>query len=163
MLWERKGASPIFEREAPVLSKSPELEKTGTDGERAASLAAPSQLMGTVLGPSTIVRGELSVNEDLLIEGNFEGSLQLQDHCVTVGPQATVMSDIDARQAIIQGHVKGDISAREKIEIRQTGHVVGDLAAPGVVIETGAYYKGKIDILREESRPQPLEAQSTLV
>ena len=103
----------------------------------------------TVLGRSLMLNGQLSANEDLLIEGQFEGSIELKEHCLTVGPNGRVKAQINARQVVIHGTVEGNTSARDKLEIRKTGHVVGDLVAGGIAIEEGAYFKGSIDIMRE--------------
>jgi len=105
----------------------------------------------TVLGRSVLLRGELSAGENLLIEGEFEGNVKLQDHCLSVGPQGQVKAEIHARQVVVHGSVTGNITAREKIEIRKTGQVVGDLRAAAVAIEEGAYFKGSIEIMREEA------------
>jgi cytoskeletal protein CcmA (bactofilin family) len=98
-----------------------------------------------------VLRGELSANEDLLIEGQFEGTIALEDHCLTVGADGQVKAEIRARQVVIQGTVSGNVMAREKVEIRRSGHIVGDLMAGAVAIEEGAYFKGSVDILREEA------------
>ncbi len=107
----------------------------------------------TVLGPSVALRGELTADEDLLIEGQFDGSIHLRDHCLTVGAQGQVKADIEVSRAVIQGAITGNITALERIEILKTGRVMGDLVAPGIAIEDGAYFKGSIEILREEGRP----------
>lgn len=107
----------------------------------------------TILGPSVTLRGELTGDEDLLIEGQFEGSIHLRDHCLTVGAQGQVKADIEVSRAVIQGAITGNITARERIEIHKTGKVMGDLVAPGIAIEDGAYFKGSIEILREEGQP----------
>jgi cytoskeletal protein CcmA (bactofilin family) len=104
----------------------------------------------TVLGRSVALHGELTANEDLLIEGQFDGTIHLEDHSVTVGAGGQVKAEIHARQVVVYGKVNGNISAREKVDIRKTGHVLGDLTTAGVAIEDGAYFKGSIEILREE-------------
>ena len=106
----------------------------------------------TVLGRSVVVSGELSGAEDLLIECQLEGTVQLQEHTLTVGQHGQVKAEVNARQVIVLGTVHGNITARDRIEIRKTGHVVGDLVSAGVAIEEGAYFKGSIDILRDEER-----------
>ncbi|MFB3923078.1 MAG: polymer-forming cytoskeletal protein [Terriglobia bacterium] len=107
----------------------------------------------TTLGPTVTLRGELTGEEDLLIDGQFDGSIHLRDHCLTVGAQGQVKADIEVSRAIIQGAITGNITARERIEIHKTGKVMGDLVAPGIAIEDGAYFKGSIEILRDEGRP----------
>src|SRR5208282_5624019 len=104
----------------------------------------------TILGRTVVVQGQLSAGEDLLIDGQFEGNINLDDHCLTVGTEGHVKAEIRARQVIILGAVTGNVAAREKIEIRRTGHVVGDLIAATVAIEEGAYFKGSIDIARDD-------------
>jgi len=104
----------------------------------------------TLLGRTVVVQGQLSSGEDLLIEGQFEGNINLDDHCLTVGTEGHVKAEIHARQVVILGSVTGNLAAREKVEIRRTGHVVGDLVAATVAIEEGAYFKGSIDIARDD-------------
>jgi cytoskeletal protein CcmA (bactofilin family) len=118
----------------------------------------------TILGRSVVLRGELSGNEDLLIEGQFEGTITLQENCVTVGPHGQVKAEIHARHVIVQGSVNGNITAGEKIEVRRSGQAVGDLVAAGIAIEDGAYFKGSIDILREQDQeaPRSLSAPNAL-
>ncbi len=172
MWWEKKPETMAPKKEAavpapPVESRNPDLaqvelqtskwEKPMTDNlQRTGTLTAQD---GTVLGRSLVLKGELSCNEDLLIEGQFEGTINVQEHCLTVGAQGKVKADIHARQVIVHGSVDGKISARDKVELRKTGHVVGDLVSAGVAIEDGAYFKGSIEIVREgkqePSRPQP--------
>jgi cytoskeletal protein CcmA (bactofilin family) len=108
------------------------------------------------LGRSLVFRGDISGSEDLVIAGQFEGTLNVQGHSVTVGPEGNVKADIHASRVIIHGSVRGNISVEERVEIHKSGHVVGDMVAPGIAIEDGAYFKGKIEILREgeqESTP----------
>lgn len=123
------------------------------------SSAAPPQNHQTVVGQSVVLRGELSGNEDLFLAGQFEGNIRLQDHCLTIGPEGQVKAEIRARQVIILGSVEGNVFAREKIEIRKTGHVVGDLLTTAITIEEGACFKGSINIvkegLQEMLRPPP--------
>ena len=104
----------------------------------------------TLLGRTVVAQGQLSAGEDLLIEGQFEGNINLEAHCLTVGTEGHVKAEIRARQVVILGSVTGNVAAREKIEIRRTGHVVGDLVAATVAIEEGAYFKGSIDIARDD-------------
>ena len=106
----------------------------------------------TFLGRTVVAQGQISSQEDLLIEGQFEGNISLDDHCLTVGTEGHVKAEIRARQVVILGSVAGNVAAREKVEIRRTGHMVGDLLAATVAIEEGAYFKGSIDIAREGER-----------
>lgn len=123
----------------------------------------------TILGQAVVVKGDLSGKEDLLIEGQCEGTLDFQDHCLTVGPQGQVKCEIHARQVVIHGTVNGKISAKDRVEIRKTGTVVGDIVSATVAIEDGAFFKGSIEIVREGSRepvgtgrPEPTRAASAV-
>ncbi len=132
-----------------------------TDNILKTSSPAVSSTRQTLLGSSMVLKGELSGEEDLTIEGQFEGSLNLKDSCLTIGSHGQVKADITARQVIVSGKLSGKINARDKIEIRKTGNVVGDLVAMGVAIEEGAYFKGSIEILREEEPSQTRAATTT--
>jgi cytoskeletal protein CcmA (bactofilin family) len=152
MWWEKK-ARPVTTL-VPKPSVAPpatlELEQAMNETTGKLSNLPASGSPQTVLGKTAVVRGQLSGSEDLLIEGQYEGTITLQDHCLTVGADGQVKAEIHARQVVILGSVTGNIAAREKIAIRRSGHVVGDLVAAAVAIEEGAYFKGSIDILREE-------------
>ena len=135
--------------------KAERWEKPMSDNLMKPSAPSPASQHQTFLGGSVTLRGELNGNEDLTIEGQFEGTLNLQDHCVTIGQHGQVKADITARQVIVSGKLNGKINARDKIEIRRTGSVTGDLVSAGVAIEEGAYFKGSIEILRDEDKVAP--------
>lgn len=165
MLWEKKpqAATPP-ERPLPAPVVPPDIselekpEKPMTDIAPRTTPVAGTQPSST-LGRSVVIKGELVGKEDLMIEGQFEGTIDVAEHTVTVGAQGQVKSEIRARQVVVHGSVAGKITAREKIEIRRTGNVVGDLVAAGVAIEDGAYFKGSIEILRE-GRAETQKAQA---
>ena len=112
----------------------------------------PSDTGRTQWGRSLVVKGDVTGSEDLTIFGQFEGTINLQAHCLTVGPEGKVKAEIQASRVVIHGSVHGNISVKERVEIYKSGHVVGDLVAPGISIEDGAYFKGKIEILRDDVR-----------
>lgn len=152
-LWEKKSL-PMPERTLrPGIPANPQVETPMPEPMPRPSSPHTSEPNRTVLGPSVTLRGELAGDEDLAIEGQFDGKIQLRDHCLTVGAQGQVKAEIQASRVIVQGAVTGNITARDRIEIRKTGRVLGDLLAPGISIEDGAYFKGSIEILREEGRP----------
>jgi len=100
------------------------------------------------LGSSLHVKGEISGNEDLHVDGSVEGLIQLEDRKLTVGASAKVTADIVAREVVVYGSVKGNLRARDRIEIKKDGSVVGDLTTARIMIEDGAYFKGSIEIDR---------------
>ena len=98
------------------------------------------------LGATLHVKGEITGNEDLHIDGTVEGLVQLEDRKLTVGASAKVTADIIAREVVVYGNVKGNLRARDRIEIKKDGSVVGDLTTARIMIEDGAYFKGSIEI-----------------
>jgi len=99
-----------------------------------------------VIGPSIKIKGEVSGDEDLVIRGTVEGSIDLAAHEVTVGESGKVKADIKGRTVIVNGEVTGDITGGEKVIIAKTGHVRGNIIAPRMTLEDGAVFKGSIDM-----------------
>ena len=107
-----------------------------------------------LIGKSVHVKGQVSGREDLVIDGELDGTLELQEHRLTVGPNGKVQASIKAREVVVVGTVHGNIEASEKIDIRKDAKLVGDIKTARIVIEDGAYFKGSIDIQKPEiSRP----------
>ena len=162
--WDKKSGPKYvpLSRPATPPASNPPLEKPMPEPMARNPLhAIPETARGTVIGPSVTLRGELAGDEDLVIEGQFDGTLRLGEHCVTIGAQGQVKAEIQATRVIVQGAVTGNITARERIEIRKTGRVLGDLMAAGIAIEDGAYFKGSIEILRDEdTKPAPTLARA---
>ena len=98
------------------------------------------------LGASLHVKGEITGNEDLTIDGSVEGLVHLEDRKLTVGASARLTADVIAREVVVYGNVKGNLRARDRIEIKKDGSVVGDLTTARIMIEDGAYFKGSIEI-----------------
>jgi cytoskeletal protein CcmA (bactofilin family) len=98
------------------------------------------------LGASLHVKGEITGNEDLAIDGSVEGLVHLEDRKLTVGASAKLTADIIAREVVVYGNVKGNLRARDRIEIKKDGSVVGDLTTARIMTEDGAYFKGSIEI-----------------
>jgi cytoskeletal protein CcmA (bactofilin family) len=123
--------------------------QTNKDEQRAPSPApsAPSSIERTTsyLGSSLQIKGEISGNEDLKLDSEVEGLVSIGGFRLTVGPSAHVIADIVAREAVISGEVTGDISACDRIEIRKSASIVGDLSTGKITIEEGAYLKGAIE------------------
>src|SRR5271168_1174798 len=98
------------------------------------------------LGASLHIKGEITGNEDLAIDGSVEGLIQLEERKLTIGASARVTADVIAREVVVYGNVKGNLRARDRIEIKKDGSVVGDLTTARIMIEDGAYFKGSIEI-----------------
>lgn len=103
------------------------------------------------IGKSVVIKGELSGSEDLYLDGEVEGSIELRDHSLTVGPNGQVRANINAKDVIIQGKVDGNVSSTGRVELRNSAVLIGDIATQRIVIEDGAYFKGGIDITKEQT------------
>lgn len=99
-----------------------------------------------MIGPSIVIKGTVSGEEDLEIQGKVEGTIELQEHEVIVGQSGRVSADINARVVKIDGEVSGDVTGHEKVVISKSGNVRGNIVAPRVTLEDGAIFKGSIDM-----------------
>ena len=115
------------------------------------------------LGKSVFVKGQILSREDLTIDGEVEGTIELQENRLTVGPNGKLTANIKAREIIVLGTVNGNLEVTDKIDIRKEAHLVGDLRSARIVIEDGAFFKGSIDIVKPEPAkppaPKPQPAQ----
>ena len=98
------------------------------------------------IGKSVVIKGELNGSEDLTIEGQVEGKIELRQNVLTIGANARIKAQVFAKAVIILGEVTGNVSASEKVDIRDNGSVDGDIAAPRVAIAEGAHFRGSIDM-----------------
>jgi cytoskeletal protein CcmA (bactofilin family) len=96
------------------------------------------------------VKGEIYSREELFVDGEIQGSIELQ-HRLTVGPNGKVNAKVKAKEVVVHGSIHGDVQSAEKIIIREKGSLVGDITTAGIVIEDGAYFKGSIDIVRADT------------
>ncbi|MCB1677284.1 MAG: polymer-forming cytoskeletal protein [Halioglobus sp.] len=104
-----------------------------------------------MIGPSIHIKGTVTGDEDLLVQGRVEGTIDLSAHEVSVGQSGRVSADIKANVVRIEGEVTGDISGQEKVVISRSGTVRGNIVAPRVTLEDGAIFKGSIDMDPGES------------
>lgn len=141
-------SSPVNQNPPPKSSAAATWEGTNamsTDAMRPIGGATADRATAR-LGPSLHIKGEISGNEDLLLEGSVEGLVQLDERKLTVGATAKLTADIIAREVVVYGSVKGNLRAKDRIEIKKDGSVNGDLTTARIMIEDGAYFKGSIEI-----------------
>ncbi|HEX5473033.1 MAG TPA: polymer-forming cytoskeletal protein [Vicinamibacterales bacterium] len=100
------------------------------------------------IGKSVVIKGELSGSEDLTIEGHVEGKIELRQNVLTIGPNGRIKAQVFAKSVVVLGEVTGNVTATEKVDIRDNGAVDGDIAAPRVAIAEGAHFRGSIDMQR---------------
>ena len=172
-MWKRKeeeqpaAVNPVREparepvKEVPAVSTVPQVGKV-----ESWTAESPSRTSAHI-GKSVVIRGELSGSEDLSIDGQVEGTIELRDHHLTVGPNGRVQANVNAKEVVIQGSVKGNVRAIDRVEIRKSGSLMGDMVAARVVIEDGAFFKGSIDIqkggdghAREAKHSEPKKVDS---
>jgi cytoskeletal protein CcmA (bactofilin family) len=102
------------------------------------------------LGKSVIIKGELSGSEDMYIDGKVDGSIMLKGNNLTVGPNGQVKASIEAKGVVVQGKLDGNVQASERVELRKSAVVNGDITTQRISIEEGAFFKGKVDIHRTD-------------
>ena len=115
------------------------------------------------IGKSVIIKGELSGSEDLYVDGQVEGSIELSGNKLIIGPHGQVRANVNAKGVIVQGKLEGNIRASERAELTKSAIAVGDIVTQRVAIEEGAYFKGKVDIQREMSKTEGKPASSSAV
>jgi cytoskeletal protein CcmA (bactofilin family) len=136
----------------PVLTPdagSPSLPERTTTAA-AAPVAPPARTAATV-GKSTRVRGEIYSDEELFMDGEIDGSLEVRNR-LTIGPNGKVKANVKAKELVVRGSIQGNVEAEDRIAIMNGASIVGDVKTAGIVIEDGAYFKGGIDILRPETK-----------
>jgi cytoskeletal protein CcmA (bactofilin family) len=109
------------------------------------------------IGKSVVIKGELNGSEDLTIEGQVEGKIELKDHVLTIGPNGKIKAQVFAKAVIVLGEVNGNVTASEKVDIRDGGSVDGDIIAPRVAIAEGAHFRGSVDMQRKGAQPAAKE------
>lgn len=105
------------------------------------------------IGKSVLVKGELSGSEDLYLDGEVEGTVELRGHSLTVGPHGRVRASVQARDIVAHGKIDGNLRA-DRVELKKSSLVVGDIITQRIIIEEGAFFKGSIDIQREAAKPE---------
>ena len=113
---------------------------------------APQTGDGAKIGKSVVIKGELSGSEDLYVDGNVEGNIELRNHSLTVGPNGNVKANVSAKSVVIQGKLDGSVNASDRVELRKSAVVNGDVTTQRIAIEEGAFLKGKIDIQKETGK-----------
>lgn len=111
-----------------------------------------------MVGKAVVVKGEIHSREDLYIDGEIQGTVELMESKLTIGPNGRIQASVRAREVVVFGNVQGNVEALEKMEIRKDARLVGDIRTARIVIEDGAYFKGNIDILKPEPKPAPKPA-----
>jgi cytoskeletal protein CcmA (bactofilin family) len=115
------------------------------------------------IGKSVVIKGELNGSEDLTVEGSVEGKIELKQHVLTIGPNGRIKAEVFAKAVIVLGEVGGNITASEKVDIRDKGKVDGNIVAPRVAIAEGAHFRGSVDMQPKPEAPKAPEASKAVV
>ena len=112
------------------------------------------------IGKSVIIKGELTGSEDLTIEGQVEGKIELRQNILTIGPNGKIKAQIFAKAIVVQGEVVGNVTATERVDIRDNGSVDGDIISPRVAIAEGAHFRGSVDMKKAGGAPPKVEVKA---
>jgi cytoskeletal protein CcmA (bactofilin family) len=136
----------------PVPSAPPVVEPAAS---RASVTSASTSGEQATIGKSLFIKGEITGSESLFVDGKVEGSINLAGNRVTVGRNGQVAANITAREIVVLGKVRGNVSATDRVDIRAEGSLNGDVSAARISIEDGAFFKGGIDIRKPEGKSGP--------
>jgi cytoskeletal protein CcmA (bactofilin family) len=146
-MWERKEADrDRFEPQQPARSEAPRMA--------AAPAFQHNKTAHANIGQSLFIKGEVSGSEDLTVDGRVEGRIDLKDHNLTIGPNGKVHADVHAKNIVIVGEITGNVTADEKVDLTDSGRLVGDIRAPRISVSDGAQFKGSVDMLQQQGQAQ---------
>ena len=114
------------------------------------------------IGKSVVIKGELTASEDLTIEGQVDGKIELRQNVLTIGPNGKIKAQVVAKTVVVEGQVQGNVTATERIDIRDKGSVEGDLSAPRVAIADGAHFRGSIDMQQAKAGDKAHDAKPSV-
>jgi cytoskeletal protein CcmA (bactofilin family) len=155
-MWNKQKEEPMSRPQPePIRNTAPQPVPTPIQPTNASPVMSPAAARGSspvaTIGPSMNIKGEIRSREELLVDGEVEGTLESQS-LLTVGVNGKVKANIRAREVVIYGSVRGDVEVVEKIAIRDKGSLIGNIKSAGISIDDGAYFKGSIDIVRPEPK-----------
>jgi cytoskeletal protein CcmA (bactofilin family) len=145
MAWKKPDDSPGYPHSEPAAAVPPRPAPAPAPAPVAAN-EPPRRTERATIGPSIFIKGDLSGEEDLVIEGRVEGKVDLKQNNVTIGKNGKVHADVLGRVVTVEGEVNGNVFAREQAILRQSGAIRGNITAPRVILEDGSRFKGSIDM-----------------
>src|SRR5229473_1796925 len=163
-MWNKRDeASPAMPGSRVTQGEPPRQETAPTPPGAAREVPKePVSKAVAAIGPSMIIKGDIISREELYVDGEVEGKLELQQR-LTIGPRGKVKANIRAREVVIIGNVQGNVEVSEKITIQRNGSLIGDIKTAGIVIDDGAYFKGSIDIVKSPpifKKPEPAKVEA---
>ena len=158
-MWKRDEAVRPTSGQPTAAPQSPAPIQAGTPVSRPTETGNQMEKDIVNIGKSVVIKGELNGSEDLTIEGHVEGTIQLRDHVLTIGPNGRIKAQVFAKSVIVLGEVTGNVTASDKVDIRDNGSVDGDIISPRVAIAEGAHFRGSVDMQRKAGGAQPQPAK----
>ena len=158
-MWNKRSDEPATYRPQDEPMRSPAPVPMAAPAAAAPAVRTSGPRQSAAIGPSMTIKGEIRAREELLVDGEVEGTLESQS-LLTVGPNGKVRGNIKAREVAIFGSVHGNVDVTEKLAIREQGSLIGDIKCAGISIDDGAYFKGSIDIVRPEPKVTTKAVQS---
>lgn len=158
-MWNRRKETELPPKPEPQSVQPPAYTPTYTQGASMASPAfrsEPDPLRGSAtIGKNVTITGQIFSREDIIIDGEVEGTVEAAENKLTIGPNGKVKATIHARDVVIIGSVQGNVEATERVDIRKDARLLGDIRTARIVIEDGAVFKGSIDIVKTEVKAKP--------
>jgi cytoskeletal protein CcmA (bactofilin family) len=150
-MWKPSQPASISHSPAPEPAR-PTAPATAHESANRAPIVAPGDQ--ATIGKGLFIKGEISGTESLFIDGKVEGTVNLPGNRVTVGRNGQVAANINAREIVVLGKIRGNVSASDRVDIRAEGSLSGDVSAARISIEDGAFFKGGIDIRKPDAKPE---------
>jgi cytoskeletal protein CcmA (bactofilin family) len=160
-MWKRKDEEPPPPPTREILSPPPPPKPMAAEPPREPAVMRSG--MATI-GKGLAVKGSIGGSEDLYVDGEVEGAIELRENNITIGPNGKVHANVTARDIVVLGRIKGNVRAGDRLELRKTGSLIGDIVTARIIIEDGAYFKGSIDIQKPgvaAAPPAPAPAATT--
>jgi cytoskeletal protein CcmA (bactofilin family) len=156
-MWNRRKSD---EEPSRPLSSTPTAPEPSREGIPVSSVPArgyePDVPRSTAtIGKSVFIKGSILSKEDLVIDGNVEGSVEAQENRITIGPNGRVIANVKARDVVVVGQLKGNIEASGRVDIRKGANLIGDIRYAKISIEEGADLRGSLEMIRVETKPEP--------
>jgi cytoskeletal protein CcmA (bactofilin family) len=158
-VWKRNenefAPPPAASPTPPPTTAAPAPSPAPPVAARTAETPRPTQRGVATIGPSIAIKGDVTGDEDLIVEGRIEGKILLKANSVTIGRNGRVKANVYANSIMVEGEVEGDLIGKDEVVIRQSGKVKGNVAAPRVVLDSGARFQGSID-MEAQQQPRPM-------
>ena len=152
-MWKRhedeKPYTPPAQPSAPLASTNPAILNRPTENRMDNFRSDIAHI-----GKSVVVKGELSGSEDLFVDGEVEGSIELRGNSLTIGPNGRVRANVNARDIVVHGKVDGNLRGADRVELKKSAIVNGDIVTQRISVEDGAFFKGSVDIQRQETKTE---------